>query len=456
MSLQSLSTHLRATFLIAYPIVLSQLGHITVGVADSIMVGELGTEPLAAVSLANSIFSLVLMFGIGVSMAITPLVAAADGEGDRLSSGIIFRHGLVINLATAGLLGLLILASSSLLPWLEQPERVVQLTVPYLLIITASLLPFMFFQTFKQYAEGLSYTRTAMFITLSANLLNIVLNYLLIYGKFGFPELGLNGAGWATLISRIIMAIVMMMYASRASWFRQGLVVQKLQKAVVSRMLKIGIPTGFQYVFEVGAFSCAAIMMGWLGAQALAAHQIALNMAAVSYMMVTGIAAASTVRVGNQLGKRDIPNMRRAGFSAILMGLVLMSVAAVVFVVGNYFLPSLYIDEPEVIELAGSLLIIAAFFQLSDGAQAVGLGALRGMADVKIPTIIALVAYWIVGLPIGYWLAFIVDMGPQGIWFGLLISLTMAAVLLFVRFHYLSKRLKKSFPQKISTKAQTV
>jgi MATE family multidrug resistance protein len=242
------------------------------------------------------------------------------------------------------------------------------------------------------------------------------------------------------------MAVVMFLYATRASWFRQNLSIQQLRKPLIVRMLKIGIPTGFQYVFEVGAFSCAAIMMGWLGAQALAAHQIALNMAAVSYMMVTGIAAASTVRVGNQLGKQDIPNMRRAGFSAIMMGLGLMSVAAVIFVTGKYFLPSLYIDEPEVIELAGSLLIIAAFFQLSDGAQAVGLGALRGMADVKVPTIITLIAYWIIGLPVGYWLAFGMEMGPHGIWMGLLISLTMAAVLLFVRFHYLSKRLQRSFP----------
>jgi len=446
MSLQPLSKHFRTTFLIAYPIVLSQLGHITVGVADSIMVGELGTDPLAAVSLANSIFSLVLMFGIGVSMAITPLVAAADGEGDSHKSGIIFRHGLVINILSAILLGMLILGGSSLLYYLEQPEDVVVLTIPYLLIVTSSLLPFMFFQTFKQYAEGLSFTRTAMFITLSANLLNILLNYLLIYGKYGFPALGLNGAGWATLISRIVMAIVMVMYVRRASWFQPGIIIQKLQKKLVVRMLKIGVPTGFQYVFEVGAFSCAAIMMGWLGAQALAAHQIALNMAAVSYMMVTGIAAASTVRVGKQLGQKDIPNMRRAGFSAFLMGLILMAVSAVVFVAGKYFLPSLYIDEPEVIELAGSLLIIAAFFQLSDGAQAVGLGILRGMADVKIPTLITLIAYWIVGLPVGYWLAFPMDMGPHGIWFGLLISLTIAAVLLFVRFHYISKRLVRSFP----------
>lgn len=443
MSLQPLSTHFKTTFIIAYPIVLSQLGHITVGVADSMMVGELGTDPLAAVSLANSIFSLVLMFGIGVSMAITPLVAAADGKGDKQKSGEVFRHGFIINMCAAFFLGLLVLSGSSVLYYLEQPEQVVRLTIPYLLIITLSLIPFMLFQTFKQYAEGLSFTRTAMFITLSANLLNIALNYLLIYGKLGFPALGLNGAGWATLISRVIMAIVMIAYVTRASWFQQELRIKHFQKKLMVRMLKLGIPTGFQYVFEVGAFSCAAIMMGWLGAQALAAHQIALNMAAVSYMMVTGIAAASTVRVGNQLGKQDIPNMRRAGFSAFLMGLMLMTASAIFFVVGKHFLPSLYIDEPDVIELAGSLLIVAAFFQLSDGVQAVGLGSLRGMADVKIPTIITLVAYWVLGLPIAYWLAFPMDLGPHGIWYGLLLSLTIAAILLFARFHYLSKKLLK-------------
>ncbi|MFP4292166.1 MAG: MATE family efflux transporter [Cyclobacteriaceae bacterium] len=453
MSLQSLKIHFRKTSLIAYPIVLSQLGHITVGVADSVMVGELGTEPLAAVSLANSIFSLVLMFGIGVSMAITPLVAAADGEGDLKKSGRIFRHGLAINLLASLVLGLLILLGTQLLPLLEQPERVVELAIPYLLIITSSLLPFMLFQTFKQYAEGLSRTRTAMFITLSANLLNIFFNYLLIYGKWGFPEMGLNGAGVATLISRILMLIAMVVYVKRASWFNQKITMKKLQKTLMVRILKIGIPTGFQYVFEVGAFSTAAIMMGWLGAQALAAHQIALNLAAVSYMMVTGIAAASTVRVGNQLGMKDIPNMRRAGFSAFLMGLMLMTSSAVLFVSGKYFFPSLYIDEPEVIELAGSLLIIAAFFQLSDGVQAVALGTLRGMADVKIPTIITLIAYWVVGLPVAYLLAFPLELGPHGIWYGLLVSLTIAAVLLVSRFHYISKRLLRKYPAEKQTAA---
>ena len=441
MPLQSYRTHVKTTFLIAYPVMLSQLGHILVGVADSMMVGALGAEPLAAVSLANSLFSLGLMFGIGVSIAITPLVAAADGGDTTYDQSQIFRHGLVINTVAGLVLAGILTGSAYVLPWFNQPPRVVELTTPYLLIIALSMVPFMLFQTFRQYAEGLSFTRTAMVVTLSANFLNVLLNYLLIYGYAGFPAMGLNGAGVATLVSRVVMAGVMVVYVIRSPWFRWVPVrVRSLQRALVSRMLAIGVPTGFQYIFEVGTFSFASIMMGWLGTRALAAHQIALNLAAVSYMVATGLAAAATVRIGNQLGQRDLPNLRRVGWSALLMSTVLMSVSAGVFLVCNHALPTLYVDEVPVIELAASLLVIAAFFQLSDGIQAVALGILRGMADVKVPTLITLVAYWGIGLPIAYVLAFPMGWGAQGIWIGLLISLTVAAVLLVRRFRRLSTR----------------
>ncbi len=439
MPLQSYRSHVKTTLLVAYPVMLSQLGHVLVGVADSVMVGALGAEPLAAVSLANGLVSLGLMFGIGVSLAITPLVAAADGGDTTHNRTQIFRHGLVINLLTGvGLVGLLV-GSAGVLPWLNQPPAVVELAIPYLIIVALSLLPFMFFQTFRQYAEGLSFTRTAMVITLSANLLNVLLNYLLIYGYGGMPAWGLNGAGVATLVSRIMMAAVMMRYVLRAPWFQWSpLRLRTLQRRLFRRMLKIGVPTGFQYIFEVGAFSFASIMMGWLGTRALAAHQIALNLAAVSYMVATGLAAAATVRVGNQLGRRDLPNLRRVGNSTLLMSTVLMGTSAGVFLLLNDTLPTLYVDEVPVIDLAASLLVIAAFFQLSDGVQAVALGVLRGMADVKTPTLITLIAYWGVGLPVAYGLAFPLGWGAAGIWVGLLISLTLAAVLLVLRFRRLS------------------
>ena len=425
---------------------LSQLGHILVGVADSIMVGELGTQPLAAVSLANSLFGLVLMFGIGLSIAFTPLVAAADGEGNIQQVGRVFQHGAIINLIAGFVFCGLVIGSGQLLPYMNQPTQVVGFTIPYLNLLAYSLIPFMVFQTFRQFAEGLSFTRTAMIITLSANGVNVGLNYLLIYGYWGFPELGLNGAGVATLIARILMAVIMAAYVLRARWFPvMVLSFAQLRQVLFIRMLKIGIPTGLQYIFEVGAFSFASIMMGWLGATALAAHQIALNLAAVSYMVATGLSAAATVRVGNQLGRKDFINLRQVGFSAIVMSLVLMSLSALAFITLNHWLPSLYIDEIPVIELAGSLLIIAAFFQLSDGVQAVALGALRGMADVKIPTIITLVAYLLIGLPVGYGFAFGLGWGPQGVWVGLLLSLTIAAVLLTIRFHRVSRQKQEQY-----------
>ena len=384
------------------------------------------------------------MFGIGISFAITPLVAAADGSKNYRKSAKIFKHGLYINLLAGILLFFITFGGSFLLSSLHQPADVVDKTIPYLGIISLSLIPFMVFQTFKQFAEGLSYTKNAMFITVSANLLNVGLNYILIYGKLGFSPMGLYGAGLATFLSRVAMAIAMGIYVFKGKSFHvyiKDFRFRGFSKKLAGRMLKLGLPTGLQYVFEVGAFSSAAIMIGWLGAQQLAAHQIAINLASVSYMMASGISAAATVRVGNQLGRNDIPMLRVAGFTSFLMGIGFMAFTCFCFVIGNSFLPSLYIKDQEVIDIASTLLVIAAFFQISDGVQVVGLGALRGLEDVKVPTIIAVVAYWLIGLPVGYFFGFGLGLGARGIWFGLLTGLTLAAIMLSFRFHLLTKKL---------------
>jgi multidrug resistance protein, MATE family len=436
--------HSRVTFKLAYPVMLSQLGQVMVGVADNIMVGRLGAEPLAAASLANSIFFMVLMFGTGVSMAMTPLVAMAQGEKNYSNIAVYFRHGSVINLVCAIFLFLLILAFSPLLGHLNQPEEVVVLAIPYLLIITLSLLPFMFFQNYKQFIEGLSQTKQAMIITILCNGINILLNYLLIFGKYGFPALGLNGAGWATLIARILMALVIYLYVKKSIRFlafKTPLGLKNLSWPISKKLLKIGVPTGFQYIFEVGAFSSAAIMMGWIGVNALAAHQIAINLASISYMMASGLSAAAMVRVGNQLGRKDIKTLREVGFSIFGMVITFMALFAVAFLVLRNQLPLLYIDDMEVVKVATNLIIIAAIFQLSDGIQVVGLGALRGLSDVRVPTLVTLVAYWVIGLPLGYLLAFTFGMNEIGIWVGLLTGLSVTAVLLLLRFHKLSLRL---------------
>lgn len=436
------------TFTLAYPVMLSQLGQVMVGVADNIMVGRLGAVPLAAASLANSIFFVVLMFGIGISMAVTPMVAAADGEGKTGKIGRLLNHGFVINTVSSFLLFLFILAVSPVLKLINQPQEVVVLAIPYLLIITFSLLPFMFFQTYKQFIEGLSQTKQAMFITVVFNLLNIGLNWLLIYGNWGFPELGLNGAGWATLISRVFMAWALYIYVTKSNRYKnyiRGLRLKQIRLTIIKKMLGIGIPTGLQFIFEVGAFSTAAIMMGWIGVNALAAHQIAINLASISYMMASGLSAAAMVRVGNQLGKRDISKLREVGFSIFGMVTVFMSVFAILFLLLKNYMPLLYIDDPLVIKMAASLLIIAGIFQISDGLQVVALGALRGLSDVKIPTLVTLLAYWVVGLPLGYFLAFKLHWNELGIWIGLLIGLTLTAIMLLYRFNSLSSKLRRQF-----------
>jgi MATE family multidrug resistance protein len=433
----------KTTFLLAYPVMLSQLGQVAVGVADSMMVGRLGALELAASSLANSIFFVALMFGIGISMGLTPLVSNAYGKGKTNQISRLFSNSLLINfLAGVVLFGLVLLFSQSL-SLLNQPEEVEALALPFLLIITASLVPLMVFQAFKQFVEGLSQTKQAMFITIAANLVNVFLNWLLIWGHWGFPELGFLGAAWATLISRVLMMVLMGAYvltSKRYRNFKIKIFRFKPNWTLCQRILKIGVPTGFQFIFEVSAFSAAAIMMGWIGVNALAGHQIALNLASISYMMATGLATAGMIRVSHYIGKEDYKGMREAGMVAFGLVATFMFVCALLFFVLRFLLPTLYIDDPQVISLAASLLVLAGLFQLSDGIQVVGLGVLRGLEDVKVPTVVTFLAYWGLGLPLGYFLAFTMGFAEKGIWIGLLIGLTLTAGMLLYRFDQLSKR----------------
>ena len=420
------------------------LGQVMTGVADSVMVGWTGATPLAASSFANIFFSIPLFFGIGVSYAITPLVAEGAGAKDQSKIIEILRHGFIINLLVAILLVGLIFLVEPFMFSMGQPEDVVALGIPYLSIIGVSIIPTMIFQTYRQFAEGLEKTRMAMIIVVGSNLLNIALNYILIFGKYGFPEMGLNGAGWATLISRVVMAISMMLYVyygKRFIAFRKGFSFGRYSKSLISKMLHIGLPAGSQFIFEAGAFGFSALMMGWLGTTALAAHQIAINLATISYMTTSGLGAAATIRVGNFLGQRDKRKLQDSAFTMIWMAVALMAAWALLFIFGRHLLPSLYIEDIAVIELTAALLIIAAFFQLSDGIQVVCAGALRGLQDVKVPSILIFVAYWVIALPLGYWLAFPLGLGATGIWIGLLIGLTLTASAMVVRFWRLSRNL---------------
>ncbi len=439
-----LKKHIVSTFQLAYPVIIGQLGIIMMGVVDSLMVGKLGAAPLAASSLGGSSAFIVLIIGIGVTYAVTPLVAIAVGAGKFEDCGIYFRQSLLVNTILSIIIVVIIYFAADLIQYFDQPEEVQDQAVDYMRIIGFSSIPLLLYQTYKQFIEGLSVVRPAMIITLIANLVNVIANWLLIYGNLGFPSLGLNGAGWATFISRAFMALALMGFVMNNKFFKKYDVsfhFKSINWIVIKKILSLGLPSGIQYFFEVGAFSFAVIMVGWLGTAQLAAHQIAINLASISFMAVLGISVAGSIRVGNAVGMKDVAETRREGFTATLLGASIMFGAGVIFILFRNFLPTLYVNDEVVISYASSLLVIAALFQISDGTQAVGIGILRGLTDVKLPTAITFIAYWIVGLPVGYLLGFTSKLGVQGVWIGLLLGLTTSAILLTLRFNSRSKHI---------------
>ena len=434
----------KATVLLAYPVVLSQFGHIMVGVVDTAMVGQIGTIQQAAVALSNSLYTLVLVLGLGISYGVTPLVAAADSSKNYTQNAALLKHSIIINTTIGILLFIVLFMISPVLNLFGQKPEVVHLAIPFLNVMMLGMIPLCIFSGFKQFTEGLSYTRIAMVITIGSNILNIVLNYAMIFGYFGFPEMGLMGSCWASFISRVTMALAMFMYVYYNKHFKvywKDFNRRYISKDLSKQILAIGVPSGLQWFFEVGAFSFAVIMIGWISPQAQAAHQVALCLAATAYMMASGISAAVSVRVGNQMGLKSREGIRIAGFSGFILVLVFMSITASCFILFRNVLPILFNKDPEVVAIASSLLIITAFFQLSDGIQVIGLGALRGVKDVKMPTLIALIAYWVIGLPTSYVFAFKLDLGVQGVWYGLSLGLICAAIFLFWRFNYVTKRI---------------
>jgi MATE family, multidrug efflux pump len=422
---------------------IGQLGFMMMGVMDSIMVGKIGAAPLAAASLGNSLTLLIFIVGIGVSFAVTPLVAISVGAKKYEECGIYFRQSLIINLSFSLILIVVTFLCADLIVYFNQPSDVVVQAVSYTKILGLSAIPTMLYQSYKQFIEGLSVMKPAMIITLAANIVNFFGNWIFIYGNLGFHAYGLDGAGWATFSSRVFMALALMIYVMKRDYFKEFDVsfhFKNINLPIVRKILSIGLPSGFQYFFEVGAFSFAVVMVGWLGTKPLAAHQIAINLASISFMIVLGISAAGGIRVGNAVGKKDISETRKAGFTSVFLAVAVMIVSGITFIVLRRFLPSLYINDKTVISIASSLLIIAALFQISDGIQAVGIGILRGLTDVKIPTVITFTAYWIIGLPIAYLLGFIFHFGVQGVWVGLLLGLTASAVMLTLRFNRQSKK----------------
>ncbi|WP_319502632.1 MATE family efflux transporter [uncultured Draconibacterium sp.] len=433
----------RRNLTLALPIVLSQIGQVTVSLADNMMVGHVGTTELAAASFANSVFMIGMVFGMGVTMGLTPLVGKAFGQNQLHKAIIWLKNGMAAHLTASIALTALMFSIYFFLPYMGQPENVLHLARPYYLLLCASYLPFMFFFSLKQFFEGIGNTKIAMQITLTANVINIAVNYVFIFGKFGFPEMGLLGAGIGTLTSRICMPVLFAYFILRNSRFKRYFVFaryQKIFKKDMLALLKIGIPIGFQLIVEVAAFAIGAVMMGWLGETPLAAHQVALGLATFTYMISLGISQANTIRVSHQMGDRDYVSLRRAVFASTHLVLTVMSLSAILFILARHILPLLFTTDENVIEVAAGLLIIAAVFQLFDGLQVIMQSSLRGMADVTTPMLIAFIAYLLIGIPTSYVFTFVLDAGPQGIWYGYLVGLGTAGILFYIRFMRLLKR----------------
>ncbi|MGL5562371.1 MAG: MATE family efflux transporter [Tannerellaceae bacterium] len=429
---------------IAVPIMLSQLGQGVVVLFDNIMVGQLGTNELAAVSFANSIVVLALVFITGVSFGATPLIGQSYAMKQFRKVGEFLQNSTLFITILGLALVALFLVLTCFMDRMGQTPEVSSLALDYTRIVILSLIPFLFFCILKQFMEGVGNTRIAMNITIIANVINIVFNYLLIYGKFGFPFMGVAGAGVATLISRILMPILFMMAIWRNTHFKRYFYffsMKRFNKQSVSELVRIGFPIGGQMLIEVSAFAFSSIMMGWMGAVALASHQIALNISHLTFMAVVGIASATTIRVSHQLGERNPIGLRKAGIASLHLGLLTNFITAVVLILCRKYIAMAFSEDPQVIELASMLIILAGIFQFSDGLQVVSLGALRGLHDVKKPMYYAFISYLVINLPVGYLLAFKLGFGPAGIWCGFIFGLSVAAVLYLRRFNHFSNRL---------------
>jgi len=438
---------------LAAPVIMGMLGHTFVGFVDNIMVGQLGSAALAAVSLGNSFFFVAMSLGIGFSTAITPLVAEADSENNFKKGKSAFKHGLFLCTLLSLLLYAMILLAKPLMKLMDQPEEVVVLAMPYLNIIAISLIPLIIFQGFKQFSDGLSLTKHAMYATLFANILNVGFNYVLIFGKFGFPEMGIVGAGVGTLISRVAM-VVLIWYLLKNDPKTKAFVSQiklfVLENSMLKKILNLGLPSAMQMFFEVAIFTAAIWLSGLLGKNAQAANQIALNLSSMTFMIAMGLSVTAMIRVGNQKGLKNYVELQRIAKSIFLMGIIFASIFATLFLIFHDVFPTLYLDlddvnnyldNQEVIAIASKLLLVAALFQISDSIQVVFLGALRGLQDVKIPTLITFVSYWVIGFPTSYVLGKAEVYGSTGIWIGLLVGLGSASIFLYLRFIFLTNRL---------------
>ena len=445
---------------LAVPVMITQAGQMIVQMADNIMVGHLGTAQFAGVSFSNNIFVMGMVFCICFTQGLIPYTGQNYGSGNYKEVASYFKNSFVLNLIMCAAILAIMFAIIPFMEYMGQDADILVYAKSYYSIMLFSLIPFIMFFTIRNFSEGIGITKYAMYITLATNILNIFLNWVLIFGKCGFPQMGVSGAALATLISRILMfvAFAVLIFTlndykrfttlifsskndSKQSYKQTDASEPFIEKEKIKDLLKTSTPIAFQGLIEVTAFSLSAIMVGWFGKVALAAHQIAMTMSSFSFMVAQGIGAAATIRVSHQLGERDFASTRKAGFAAMHLATAFMGFAGLLYVLFRSHIPYLFTTDAEVIPIASTLLIICAGYQIFDALQLTGIASLRALMDVKIPLIFSTFSYYGVCLPLGYLLGCTFNIGPVGIWLGLMAGLLFASILFLYRFNRITKRL---------------
>ncbi|MEO8465939.1 MAG: MATE family efflux transporter [Gammaproteobacteria bacterium] len=425
---------IEALFRLAAPLVLIQVGTMLMGVVDTMMVGRLSAAALAAAAIANVYFFAFSMFGVGVLFSLDPIVAQALGAGDELAVQRGVQRGFLLATIVAVPVSLALLTVRPALELAGQPADVVPAAAGYVYRTLASVWPFYIFIVLRQTLQAHHRTRAILVTIVASNLLNAVLNYVLIYGEFGFPAMGLNGSAWATTVSRWFMAALLLVLG----WQHHGQYLRRaapnlLDVAALGRMLLLGAPIGAQFVLESSVFGVVGLLMGWLGVTQVAAHQVVLNLASLTFMVPLGVASAAAVIVGQAVGRGDADGVRRSTIAALAVGAGFMAVMAVLLIGAPEFLARAYTNDAGVLELAVLLMPIAGVFQVFDGLQVVSIGLLRGLGDTHVPVIVNVVGFWCIGMPVSLTLGFVLGYGAVGLWWGFVVGLVIVATFLIVR-----------------------
>ncbi|WP_223843678.1 MATE family efflux transporter [Blattabacterium cuenoti] len=429
---------------LALPIFFSQLGALSVNFFDNFMIGLLGKKSLASVSLATSTFFIVIIFGLGISTAISPLITYVDAKKEYKKGAIILFHGLIMNTFLSIIMYIMVYIFSYILPYLGQPKEVLHDSISFLRIISITFVPWMIFEVFRKFSEGLSLNYPSIIVVWSSSILNIILNYVLIKGSFGFPKMGVLGVAYSTLISRIFMLFVMILLLRKQKKVHNYYcnIQFFFKKKYFAEILRIGIPSGFQMLFEFSTFAVSSFISGRCGLKILTAHQIVLNLVSSSYLLSTGLSIAATVRMGQQVALKNYHKLKTIGTSIFLMGIFFMLICSFFFLFFRKEIPRMYIkNDEELFSITEKMIIISSIFQIFDGLQGILMGALRGLQDVQIPMYIIFFSYWIIAIPLAFLLSNYMD--GSGVWMGLGIGMTISSILLFIRYDFIINQICK-------------